>query len=164
MKFLIAVFLPASPFVAPSPFINFGDFCQPLRLLHPPLLLFWPKFASLPVYSALSFYLKLESSLLVRSSHRRCSVRRKHFLEISQNSQENSCARVSFWRKRLLKKRLWHRCFPVNFAKFPRTPFLQNTSGRLFLSKERREKINLNFMSSQFFVVLQKVFWRPYLF
>ena len=28
----------------------------------------------------------------------------------------------------LLKKRLWHRCFPVNFAKFLRTPFLQNTS------------------------------------
>ena len=24
----------------------------------------------------------------------------------------------------LLKKRLWHRCFPVNFVKFPRTPFL----------------------------------------
>ena len=23
----------------------------------------------------------------------------------------------------LLKKRLWHRCFPVNFAKFLRTPF-----------------------------------------
>ena len=33
----------------------------------------------------------------------------------------------------LLKKRLWYRCFPVNFAKFPRTPFSQNTSGRLFL-------------------------------
>ena len=29
----------------------------------------------------------------------------------------------------LLKKRLWHRCFPANFAKFTRTPFLQNTSG-----------------------------------
>ena len=29
-----------------------------------------------------------------------------------------------FW-----KKRLWHRCFPVNFAKFVKTPFLQNTSG-----------------------------------
>ena len=27
----------------------------------------------------------------------------------------------------LLKKRLWHRCFPVNFVKFLRTPFLQNT-------------------------------------
>ena len=24
----------------------------------------------------------------------------------------------------LLKARLWHRCFPVNFVKFPRTPFL----------------------------------------
>ena len=24
----------------------------------------------------------------------------------------------------LLKKRLWHRCFPVNFAKFLRTPFI----------------------------------------
>ena len=24
----------------------------------------------------------------------------------------------------LLKKRLWHRCFPVNFAKFLKTPFL----------------------------------------
>ena len=32
-----------------------------------------------------------------------------------------------------LKKRLWHSCFPVNFAKFLRTPFLQNTSGRLLL-------------------------------
>ena len=34
----------------------------------------------------------------------------------------------------LLKKRLWHRCLLVNFAKFPRTPFSQNTSGRLILS------------------------------
>ena len=33
----------------------------------------------------------------------------------------------------LLKKRLWHRCFPVNFAKCLRTPFSQNTSGRLLL-------------------------------
>ena len=33
----------------------------------------------------------------------------------------------------LLKKRLWHRCFPVNFAKFVRIPFLKNTSGRLLL-------------------------------
>ena len=33
----------------------------------------------------------------------------------------------------LLKKRLWHSCFPVKFAKLPRTPFLQNTSERLLL-------------------------------
>ena len=48
------------------------------------------------------------------------------FLEISQNSQENICARASF----LIKL---NRCFRVNFAKFLRIPFLQNTSGRLLL-------------------------------
>ena len=31
----------------------------------------------------------------------------------------------------LLKKRLWNRCFPMNFVKFLRTFFLQNSSGRL---------------------------------
>ena len=35
MKFLIAVFFPASPFVPISLFIIFGDFCQPPCLLHP---------------------------------------------------------------------------------------------------------------------------------
>ena len=34
----------------------------------------------------------------------------------------------------LLKERLWHRCFPVNFTKLLRTPFLQNTSGWLLLN------------------------------
>ena len=33
----------------------------------------------------------------------------------------------------LFKEWLWHRWFPVNFAKFLRTPFLQNTFWRLFL-------------------------------
>ena len=30
------------------------------------------------------------------------------------------------------KRRFWHRCFPVNFTKFLRTQFLQNTSGGCF--------------------------------
>ena len=34
-----------------------------------------------------------------------------------------------------LRKRLWHRCFPLNFAKILRSPSLQNTSGRLFLKE-----------------------------
>ena len=39
----------------------------------------------------------------------------------------------------LLRKRLRHRYFPVNFAKFLRTAILQNTSGRLLLKiKEQR--------------------------
>ena len=57
-----------------------------------------------------------------------CSVKTL-FLEISQKSQQNTCARVSFLIKlqprsvTLLKKRLWHRWFPLNFEKFLRTPF-----------------------------------------
>ena len=35
----------------------------------------------------------------------------------------------------LLIKRLWHRCFPVNFAKFLRILFLQNTSGGCFCNE-----------------------------
>ena len=61
---------------------------------------------------------------------RRCSVKQV-FLEIFQKSQENICSWVSFLIKlqglrpaTLLKKRLWHSCFPVNFAKFLITPFL----------------------------------------
>ena len=77
-----------------------------------------------------------------RSSQPECSVR-KVLLESPQSSQKNTCARVSFLIKlqvsgqslffnkvaglrpvTLLKKRLWHRCFIVNFAEFIRTPFL----------------------------------------
>ena len=39
----------------------------------------------------------------------------------------------------LLKKRLWYRCFPVNFVKRLRTHFLQNTSGRLLLCFEHAQ-------------------------
>ena len=38
----------------------------------------------------------------------------------------------------LLKKRLWHRCFHVNFAKFSRTSFLQNSSERLLLTYAKK--------------------------
>ena len=53
--------------------------------------------------------------------------------EISQNSQESTCVRISFLINlqardlkptTLLRKRVWHRCYPVNFAKFLRTSFL----------------------------------------
>ena len=61
---------------------------------------------------------------------------KKVFLKISQNSQENICARVSFLIKlKALGCRLWYRCFPVNFVKFLRTPFLQNISGDCFWNK-----------------------------
>ena len=78
-----------------------------------------------------------------RSSHRRFSVK-KVFLEIWQNSQENICARVSFFNKvaglrptTLLKKRLWHRRFPVNYAKFLKIPFFIEHLWWLLLKKRR---------------------------
>ena len=57
-----------------------------------------------------------------------CSIK-KVFLEISQNPQEYTCLRVS---------RLWHRCFPVNFVKFLRTPFLIEHLWWLLLSEVSR--------------------------
>ena len=69
----------------------------------------------------------------------RCSVK-KVFLKISKNSLGNTSARVSLSVKlhaykvaglrpvTLLKMRLWHRCFPVNFMKFLRTPFFTEHS------------------------------------
>ena len=60
---------------------------------------------------------------------RRCSAE-KVFLEISQNPQQNTCARVSFLNKvaglklaNLFKRRLWHMYIPENLAKFLRTPY-----------------------------------------
>ena len=78
---------------------------------------------------------------------RRCSVK-KVFLEILQNSQENACARVSFlnkfqgWGLKIIKKSFWHSCSPVNFAKFLRTSFWQNTSGRLLLPGNSVENLD----------------------
>ena len=57
----------------------------------------------------------------------RCSVK-KVFLEISQNLQNLRQSLffdkvASLMPATLLRERLWHRCFPVNYAKFLRAPF-----------------------------------------
>ena len=41
----------------------------------------------------------------------------------------------------LLKMRLWHRCFPVNFAKFLRTPFFTEHLKRLLLAFQIIKKL-----------------------
>ena len=50
----------------------------------------------------------------------------------------------------LFKRGLWHRRFPVNFAKFLKIPFLQNTSGRLLQSKFKPKY--LKFLSTSWLV------------
>ena len=66
----------------------------------------------------------------------RCSVRKGVLGNFAKFTGKNLIQSLFFnkvagvWPANLLEKRLWHRCFPVNFAKFSRTPFLQTTSGR----------------------------------
>ena len=84
----------------------------------------------------------------IRSSHWRCSVRKgvlRNFVQFTRKHLFQSLIfdKVAGMRPAtLLKMRLWYRYFPVNFAKFLRAPFLQNTSGRLLL-KTARKKIKV---------------------
>ena len=64
-----------------------------------------------------------------RSSHRGCSVRKAVLRNFEKFTGKHLCQSFFFNKVSLLKKRLWHKCFPVNFAKFLKTPFLQNTYG-----------------------------------
>ena len=101
-----------------------------------------------------------------------CSVK-KVFLEISQNSRENTSARVSFliklkaslcqslffnkvaglWPASLFKKTLWHWCFPVNFVKILRTPFFIEhlwwlpvvNLGQKYGTPSKKSKLSSNF-------------------
>ena len=74
-----------------------------------------------------------------RSSHQRCSIKKGVLRNFTKFTGKHLCQSLFFNKvaglrpATLLKKRLWHRYFPVNFVKFLRTPFLQNTSGRLLL-------------------------------
>ena len=73
----------------------------------------------------------------------RCSVK-KLFLGISQNSQENICANVSLLLKfeakvgNFISKETLAQVFPVNFAKFGRTPFLTEHLWWLLLVLQNR--------------------------
>ena len=70
--------------------------------------------------------------------HRRYSVRKGIFRNFSTFTGKHLCQspfsnNVRPQPATLLKKGLWHRCFPVNSAKFLGIAFLQNTSGWLLL-------------------------------
>ena len=78
--------------------------------------------------------------MTIRSSHQRCSVKKGVFRNFAKFTGKHLCQVLPFNKvaspepETLLKKRIWHRCFPLNFAKFLRTPFSQKTSGRLLLN------------------------------
>ena len=78
-------------------------------------------------------------NLSYRSSHQRCSLKKVFLKNFTKFSAKHLCWSVFFNKvsgmrpATLSEKRLQQRCFPVNFVKFLRTPFLQNTSRQLLL-------------------------------
>ena len=76
---------------------------------------------------------------IIRSSHRRCFTKKGVLRNFAKFAGKHLCQSLFFNEvaslrlATILKKRLWYKCFPENFAKFLRTPFLQNTFGRLLL-------------------------------
>ena len=82
--------------------------------------------------------------LIYRSSHQRCFVRKDVLRNFTKLTGKHLCQSLFFNKvadlkpATSLKKRLCHRCFSVNFAKFLKTPFLQNTSGRLLLDMQEK--------------------------
>ena len=95
------------------------------------LLVFQTSFLSILAFS--SFFVFCISSSN-STSHRKCSVKKGVLSEFAKFTRKHLCQslflnKVAGLRPAiLLKKSLWHKCFPVNFAKFLRTTFLQNTS------------------------------------
>ena len=84
-------------------------------------------------------YLEHHEEWSFRSSHQGCSIKKDVLKNSAKFTGKQMCQSL-FLNKvagirpaTLIRKRLWHSCFPVNFAKYLRTPFLQNTPGRLLL-------------------------------
>ena len=73
-----------------------------------------------------------------RSSHQRCSIKKGVLRDFAKFTGKHLYESL-FLNKviglepaTLLKKRLWHRCFPVNLAKFLRTLFYRTPLGNCF--------------------------------
>ena len=77
-----------------------------------------------------------------RISHQRCSVKKgvlRNFAKFIGKylCQSFFCCKFAGLKAlrpaNLLQNSFWHRCFPVNFTTFLKTPFLKSTPGRLLL-------------------------------
>ena len=77
----------------------------------------------------------------IRSSHQRCSMKKGGLRNFTKFTGKHLCQSLFFnkvagLRPATLFKRPWHRCFPVNFAKFLRTPVLTEHLRWLLLYKK----------------------------
>ena len=114
------------------------EFCETFKntLLRTPEHLRW-----LLLKGAQSWYVLIKfNAMLFRSSHQRCSIKKGVCRNFTKFAEKHLCQSLFFNKVAglrpaiLLKKRLCHRCYPLDFVEFLRIPFLQNTSGRLLLA------------------------------
>ena len=118
----------SSIFVADTKIIFRYDFVAPLSdWLTTIFFNFWKN-------QKYQFIINLFTSLLqmklFKSSQQRCSVKKGFLRNFAEFTGKHLCQSLFFTQvaaqpATLLKKRLWHRCFPENFAKFLRTPFFK---------------------------------------
>ena len=76
--------------------------------------------------------------LMTKVVAQRCSVKEGVYRNFTKFTWKHLCQSLSFQRLKaaaLLKRKHWHRCFPVSFAKLLRTLFLQNPSGGCFCNE-----------------------------
>ena len=93
----------------------------------------------------------LESMDAFSEAGRRCSIKIGVLKNFAQFNWKHMCQSLLSNKAAVqglqlyLKMKLWHRYFPVNFAKSLRTPFLQKTPGQLvlhFITEKDFEKKN----------------------
>ena len=83
----------------------------------------------------------------IRSSYRRCSIKKGVPRNFTKFIGKQLCQSLFFNKvagpATLLKKRLWHTCFPVNFAKLWRTTFFTEHLWWLLLKLLSKEMSNI---------------------
>ena len=90
-----------------------------------------------------------------RSSHQRCSIIKGVYRNFAKFKGKHLCLSLFFNKAAglrrpatLLKTRLWHRCFPVKFVKFLRTPFFVEHLWWLLLNFSNDNTVSLQVNST----------------
>ena len=83
--------------------------------------------------------LHIDASINTWISYQKCSLRKDGLRNFAKFRGKHLYQSLFFDKVAVelcsfIRKRSWRRCFPLNFWKFLRTPFSQNTSGWLLLN------------------------------
>ena len=112
-----------------------GYFCMYCRICKFTCILFLQKYK---FNNLLSYIAKVLLCEYNRSNHQRCSMTKGVLKNFTKFTGKRPCQSLFFNKvaglrhATLLKKRLWHRCFPVNCAKSRKTLFYRTPSDDCF--------------------------------